>query len=66
MKHDNRQDGYYWVLLLNSGIWQIAKYVKSQSCFLLINDTKQYYWEHMGQIGNKIPSNYELSKTNHP
>lgn len=56
----NLESGYYWVLLLNSGMWQVAKYYKETGIFYLINDLKEYRWENFGQIGEKIPSNYTL------
>lgn len=53
--------GYYWILLLSSGVWQIAKYY-DDGTFQLIGETKQYRWENIGQVGERVPSNYELKQ----
>lgn len=57
------QSGYYWVLLLGSGMWQIARYY-DDGTFQLTGDPKSYHWENMGQIGEHIPGNYELYERN--
>lgn len=59
MSNTTLEAGYYWVLPLGSGTWQIARYY-TDGGFQLTGDNKVYRWENMGQIGEKVPSNYEL------
>lgn len=51
-------DSYYWVLVLDSGKFEVGKYVNGY--WALCGSGRPYSTSDMGQIGQKIPSTDEL------
>lgn len=57
MRHEI--NSFYWVLVLDNGIWLPAKYMGDKS-FSVFGYTDTVNYHQLGQIGNRIPSNEEM------